>query len=311
LDSKNSEHLVIGSRGSRLALWQANWVKSALEVLFPSIQVNIEVIKTTGDIVKDAPLTAIGGKGVFTKEIEDALLNDHIDIAVHSLKDLPTTLPDGLIISAITQREDPHDALVLPVNTSNVSIKTLPAGSVIGTSSARRLTQLRYLRPDLQIKELRGNVDTRLRKLDSGEYDGLILASAGLRRLGLSDRINEAISIEEMLPAVGQGALGIEIRANDSKALNITARLNHASTNAACTAERAFLRSLGGGCQVPIAAHAMIRDEEIELHGLVASTSSDIIIRDKIAGTLPDAYQLGETLANRLLTLGANEILFP
>src|SRR5918912_39288 len=209
-----SNHLIIGSRGSKLALWQAEWTRARLRELHPNTEVSIEIIKTSGDVMQREPLAVIGGKGVFTKELEEALLAERIDLAVHSLKDLPTQLPDRLTIAAITEREDTRDALVLRegLNIENPSIKNLPESSVVGTSSMRRLSQLKFLRPDLVIKDLRGNVDTRLRKLDAGDYDAVILASAGLRRLGLSHRISTPIAIEEMLPAVGQGALGIETR---------------------------------------------------------------------------------------------------
>ncbi|HKP72805.1 MAG TPA: hydroxymethylbilane synthase, partial [Pyrinomonadaceae bacterium] len=211
------EHFIIGSRGSKLALWQAEWVKSRLTELRPQTEIRIEIIKTSGDVMRDVPLAVIGGKGVFTKELEEALLAEEIDLAVHSLKDLPTTLPDNLAIAAVTEREDPRDALILRegVAGNDASLRTLPHGAVVGTSSLRRQAQLKHLRPDVSIKDLRGNVDTRLRKLDEGGYDAIILASAGLRRLGFAHRINAAIAPAEMLPAVGQGALGIETRAAD------------------------------------------------------------------------------------------------
>src|SRR5215213_214535 len=204
--------LVIGSRGSKLALWQSEWVRSSLIALHPQLEVHIEIIKTTGDVLKDAPLTVIGGKGVFTKEIEEALLDERIDLAVHSLKDLPTVLPEGLSIAAVTEREDARDALILRAGLplERPSIRNLPRGAVVGTSSPRRVAQLKSLRQDLRVKELRGNVDTRLRKLDAGDYDAIILACAGLRRLGLAERISAPVETDEMLPAVGQGALGIE-----------------------------------------------------------------------------------------------------
>jgi hydroxymethylbilane synthase len=302
LDLKNREELIIGSRGSKLALWQAEWVKSRLEDLDPSIKVRIEIIKTTGDVIKDQPLSIIGGKGVFTKEIEEALLQGVIDIAVHSLKDLPTILPDGLMIAAITEREDPRDALVLQAEdkSDNASIKTLPEGATVGTSSPRRLAQLKALRPDLNIKELRGNVDTRLRKLDDGQYSAIILASAGLCRLGLHNRISASISIDEILPAVGQGALGIEVRRDDQRTIELLSKLNHTNTHLACTAERAFLRALGGGCQLPIAAHAIVEENRLTLYGLIADPTSNRIVRSNISGILSDTVRLGEALANQL-----------
>jgi hydroxymethylbilane synthase len=305
------ETLVIGSRGSKLALWQAEWVKARLGSLHPQISVSIEIVKTSGDVMKDAPLAVIGGKGVFTKELEEALLAGRIDLAVHSLKDLPTILPERLTIAAITEREDTRDALVLRAGFSldSPSLKSLPEGAVVGTSSPRRLAQLKHLRPDINIKDLRGNVDTRLRKLDAGDYDAIILASAGLRRLGLTKRISAPIPTQEMLPAVGQGALGIEMRGDESQALKLVAALNHAPTRAACTAERALLRSLGGGCQLPIAAHGVVEGSQLRLEGLVAALSGNVIIRDTLEGRAIDARDLGETLGKRLLERGAESLL--
>jgi hydroxymethylbilane synthase len=305
------DSLIIGSRGSRLALWQAQWVKTMIESLHPQAQVQIEIIKTSGDVMKDAPLSMIGGQGVFTKEIEEALLDGRIDLAVHSLKDLPTTLPEGLAIVAITEREDARDALVLPAGASieHPSIRSLPEGSVIGTSSLRRLAQLRHLRSDLGIKDLRGNVDTRLRKLDSGQYDAVILAAAGLRRLGFAHRISAPLSSAEMLPAVGQGALAVEIREQDHAVIALLAPLNHAPTHAACTAERALLRALGGGCQLPIAAHAVVSLDHLRIEGLVAGLSGEVVIRDAQEGTASEAARVGETLGACLLKRGADSLL--
>ena len=286
--------LVIGSRGSKLALKQAEMVKAELERLDPAADVRIEIIKTSGDASVD-PLSVIGGKGVFTKELEDALLDRRIDIAVHSLKDLPTIIPDELVIAAICKREDPRDALVLngKLRGSVASIQTLPHGASVGTSSPRRLSQLLHLRGDLVIKELRGNVDTRLRKLDEGQYDALVLACAGLRRLGLADRISAPLPPSEMLPAVGQGALGIEIRADDSGTIETVGKLDHKFTRLACVTERAFLRSLGGGCQLPIAAYAVVREKRIRLDGLVADPQGKRIVRDRISGGLDEKKKGG------------------
>jgi hydroxymethylbilane synthase len=305
-----SDRLVIGSRGSKLALTQAEWVKAGLASLHPGIDFHIAIIKTTGDVKSD-PLSVIGGQGVFTKELADALLDRRIDIAVHSLKDLPTIVPEGLAIGAICEREDPRDALVLPRDSdpSCASLKDLPVRSMVGTSSPRRQAQLRHLRPDLVIKDLRGNVDTRLRKLDEGQYDAVILASAGLRRLGLEGRISAAIPPEQMLPAVGQGAIGVEIRADDSVAGNLVTKLDHEATRIACTAERALLRALGGGCQLPIAAHCVVHYHEMRIDGLVASRDGKRIVRDHISGSNESAEQLGADLANRLLERGAKELL--
>ena len=300
--------LIIGSRGSRLALWQAEKIKEGLIRLNPGLQIQIDVIKTTGDVKPD-PLSVIGGKGVFTKELEDALLDKRIDIAVHSLKDLPTIIPEQLLISAICEREDPRDALVLRADRKAGALRELPAKSVVGTSSQRRLSQLKALRDDLIVKDLRGNVDTRVRKLDEGQYDALILACAGLVRLGLKSRISAAIATDEMLPAVGQGAIAIEIRADDEVASEVTAKLNHRETELACRAERAFLRSLGGGCQFPIAAHGVIKDDSLRLEGLVARPDGSAFIRDQLTGHFEHPEEIGTSLAERLLHLGAAELL--
>ena len=304
------DHLIIGSRGSKLALRQAEMIKADLARLEPSLTVRIEIIKTSGDASTD-PLSVIGGKGVFTKELEEALLDTRIDIAVHSLKDLPTIVPDELVIAAICKREDPRDALVLnrKLQGSPAAIRSLTRGAIVGTSSPRRLSQLKYLRDDLVIKDLRGNVDTRLRKLDEGQYDALVLACAGLRRLGMENRISAALPSSEILPAVGQGALGIETRAGDEDILAAVSKLDHKFTRLACTAERAFLRSLGGGCQLPIAAYAVVREKCIRLDGLVADRQGRRIIRDSISGGLDEAEQLGTELGERLLKQGADDLL--
>lgn len=301
--------LVIGSRGSKLALVQANLIQAQLQLLFPEVHIRIEIIKTSGD-VKTEPLSMIGGKGVFTKELEDALVEERIDLAVHSLKDLPTTVPEGLAIPAICKREDPRDALVLPLtNKSGGTLESLSRGATVGTSSPRRLAQLKSLRPDLVFKDVRGNVDTRLRKLDEGEYDALVLACAGLRRLQLDGRISAALTIEQMLPAVGQGALAIETRAEDAVTMQVVARLDHKFTRIACSAERALLRQLGGGCLLPIAAHAVVRDKRIRLDGLVADRDGQKIIRERASGGIEEAEELGSMLGKQLLNSGARELL--
>jgi hydroxymethylbilane synthase len=302
--------LVIGSRGSKLALRQSEQAKARLTLLNPAIDVRIEIIKTTGDVKTD-PLAVIGGKGVFTKELEDALLDGRIDIAVHSLKDLPTILPDELTISAICEREDPRDALVLSshIESVNASLASLSERAVVGTSSQRRLAQLKVLRPDIVVKDVRGNVDTRLRKLDEGQYDALILASAGLRRLGLHTRISAAISTDEMLPAVGQGAVAIETRSDNEFAISMVGKLDHEETRIACLAERALLRTLGGGCQFPIAAHAVVYNRELRLQGVVAKPDGSQILRDRVSGPVSDAEQLGAELASKLIRQGADSIL--
>jgi hydroxymethylbilane synthase len=305
------ESLVIGSRGSKLALTQARFVQSELKRITPSLETRIEIITTSGD-VKTEPLAVIGGKGVFTKELEEALLGQRIDLAVHSLKDLPTIIPEGLTIAAICKREDPRDALVLPQNLGgigNPSLDSLPQQAIVGTSSPRRLAQLKYLRDDLVFKDLRGNVDTRLRKLDEGGYDALVLACAGLNRLGLANRISAALSSEQMLPSPGQGALGLETRAEDADTIAAVKELDHKFTRLACTAERGFLRSLGGGCQLPIAAYAAVRDKKIRLDGLVADIKGSQIVRDRISGSIGEAEQLGIVLGERLLAKGARELL--
>jgi len=306
-----SRTLVIGSRGSKLALWQAEHARERLLQLNPQIDIRIEIIKTTGDVKKD-PLSVIGGKGVFTKELEDALLDGRIDIAVHSLKDLPTILPDGLSISAICEREDARDALVLATGSEfdATALGNLPRGAIVGTSSPRRLAQLRcWFGNNLEIKDLRGNVDTRIRKLDEGQYDALILASAGLVRLGLHDRISLRIPISQMLPAVGQGAIAIETRSDDDFAIGTTRKLDHRETRLACLAERAFLRGLGGGCQLPIAAHARLEGELLKLDGLVAKPDGSKRLQESLSGPSETAEALGASLAAVLIQQGAQALL--
>jgi hydroxymethylbilane synthase len=302
--------IFIGSRGSKLALWQAEHVKSQLLQIDKKIDVRIEIIKTTGDVKSD-PLTLIGGKGVFTKELEDALLDERIDVAVHSLKDLPTVLPDGLSIAAICEREDPRDALVLRSDSTNLvrSLVDLAEQSIVGTSSQRRFSQLKALRSDLVFKDLRGNVDTRLRKLDEGEYDALVLATAGLRRLGQHERINLMIDPAEMLSAVGQGAIALETRSEASATLNLIRQLDHLQTRIACLAERSLLRCLGGGCQFPIAAAGVIEGNEIKLDGLVAERDGSRLLRDQVTGSIDRPEEVGAELAEKLIARGAASIL--
>jgi hydroxymethylbilane synthase len=306
-----SRPLIIGSRGSKLALWQAEHARERLLLLDRQTNIHIEVIKTTGDVKKE-PLSVIGGKGVFTKELEDALLDGRIDVAVHSLKDLPTILPEGLSITAICEREDPRDALVLAANSEfdATALGNLPRGAIVGTSSQRRLAQLRCWFGDaLIINDLRGNVDTRIRKLDEGQYDALILASAGLVRLGLQDRISLRIPISHMLPAVGQGAIAIETRAGDEFALATTRKLDHLETRLACLAERAFLRGLGGGCQLPIAAHARFEGDLLKLEGLVAKPDGSKRLQDSLSGPPEQAEEIGASLASTLIERGASTLL--
>ena len=289
--------LVIGSRGSQLALWQSQWV--AAQLAAQGIETRIEIIKTTGDKITDVALSKVGTKGLFTKELEEALLAGQIDLAVHSLKDMPTELPAGLILAAIPEREDPRDAMV------GSAIDALPQGARVGTSSLRREAQLRARRPDLIIEPVRGNLDTRLRKLDEGRYDAIVLAAAGLKRLGWESRITELIPFEIMCPAVGQGALAIETR-QDSPLASL---LDHAPTRAAITAERALLAGLGGGCQVPIGAHARIDGVTLHLLAVAASPDGSKVIRRAVSGLAINAEAIGRQLSLELLDAGAREIL--
>lgn len=298
--------LVIGTRGSTLALWQAEWVHARLRQLEPGLLVSLKQIKTTGDKILDTPLATIGGKGLFVKEIEDALLRGEIDLAVHSMKDVPTRLPDGLEILSIPEREDPRDVLI---SRDGAMLDRLAAGARIGTSSLRRQAQLLNVRPDLSIHMLRGNLDTRLRKLEAGEYDGILLAAAGLRRLGWADRVTEYLSPDVCLPAIGQGALALEGRADDAFVRELTGRMEHRPTRLAVTAERALLERLEGGCQVPIAAYATIEHDRLSMSALVAGVNGSRLIRDSIHGSVDEAHRLGVRLAELLLEHGGGEIL--
>ncbi|MEK7406237.1 MAG: hydroxymethylbilane synthase [Acidobacteriota bacterium] len=293
--------LVIGSRGSKLALWQAHWVQERLNELGAASR--IEIIKTTGDKITDMPLARVGTKGLFTKELEEALVEGRIDLAVHSLKDLPTELPPGLQLAAIPPREDARDALV------GCTLAELPAGATVGTSSLRRAAQLRALRPGLRVEPVRGNLDTRLRKLDEGQYQALVLAAAGLKRLGWEARISECLPVEVMCPAVGQGALAVETRADVGEAARVCARLDDAATRAVVTAERATLAALGGGCQVPIGAYAELEDGRLRLRAVVISPDGRTLVREQITGEPAAAQQLGSELGRRLLDGGAAAIL--
>ena len=296
----------IGTRGSALALWQAEWVKSELEKKYPGLAVTLTKIKTTGDKILDVPLAKVGGKGLFVKEIEEAMLANEIDIAVHSMKDVPTFFPDGLHLSCITKREDPRDALL---SRNRVAFKDLPKGANVGTSSLRRQAQLMHVRPDFVIHQLRGNVDTRLRKLKEGQYDAIILAAAGVKRLGLAENVTEYIDPVVSLPAIGQGALGIECRVDDRELNDMIAFFNHADTRVCVTGERALLRRLEGGCQVPIACYGEMKDGSLHLAGLVASVDGKRIIKESITGAPGQAEKLGVTLAETLLSRGADVIL--
>ncbi|HBO84384.1 MAG TPA: hydroxymethylbilane synthase, partial [Deltaproteobacteria bacterium] len=313
----------IGTRASALAIWQANWVKSEIEKRYPEYHVELVRIKTTGDKILDVPLAKVGGKGLFVKEIEEALLEKKVDLAVHSMKDVPTDFPKGLHLSAILEREDPRDALIIKGSrgqgVKGSRFKDLPQGATVGTSSLRRSSQLLNIRPDLKIIQLRGNLDTRIRKLDEGQFDAIILAAAGVKRLGLENRITELLSPEISLPAIGQGAVGIETRIDDNETNKLAAFLNHKETSIAVRAERAFLKKLEGGCQVPIAAYGVIipsplagegqgegdfSGSNIKLTGLVASVDGKKIIKDVIIGNVDDAESLGVQLAETLLNKG-------
>jgi hydroxymethylbilane synthase len=293
--------LTIGSRGSQLALWQAHWIQARLEALGQQCQ--IEIIKTTGDKITDVALSQVGSKGLFTKEIEEALLAGTIDLAVHSLKDMPTELPPGLTLAAIPEREDPRDALIGRV------LSDLPAGASVGTGSLRRAAQLRALRPDLQMEDIRGNVDTRLRKLDEGRYDAIVLAAAGLRRLGWEHRITELFDPGIMCPAVGQGALAVETRDDGGHAFQIVEQLENVETRARVTAERAVLASLGGGCQAPMGAHAFVTSETLCILALIVSPDGEKVVRKEAQGPVAQAAALGQALGEKLLAAGGKQIL--
>ena len=293
--------LIIGSRGSKLALWQANYIKSRLEQL--GHQCRIEVIQTSGDRFQSGPLKEIGNKGLFTKEIEEALLDKRIDLAVHSLKDMPSALPVGLQITATPEREDPRDALI------GGPLASLPKGARVGTGSLRRVAQLAHARPDLRIEGVRGNVDTRLRKLDEGQFDAIVLAASGLRRLGWAHRIAEYLPVHLMCPAVGQGALAVETRNDAGHGLTACLPLNHEPTRAAITAERAVLEVLGGGCQVPIGAYGSVDGERLSLRAVVISTDGKKLVQQQTEGMAVDAEALGTALGQELLQAGAGEIL--
>lgn len=300
------EILRIATRQSPLALWQANFVKAELEKYHPNLTVELVTMVTKGDVILDTPLAKIGGKGLFVKELELALLEERADIAVHSMKDVPMSFPEGLGLAVICEREDPRDAFV---SNRYASLAELPEGAIVGTSSLRRQCQLMAAYPHLTIKSLRGNVGTRLSKLDNGEYDAIILASAGLIRLGMPERIKSFISVEDSLPAAGQGAVGIETRVNDTRVLNYLAKLNHNPTACCVMAERAMNTRLQGGCQVPIGGFATLNGEELELNALVGSLDGSTIIRASGKAHQRDAEQLGIRIAEQLLAQGADKIL--
>lgn len=296
----------IATRQSPLALWQANYVKDALMAAHPGLQVELVTMVTRGDVILDTPLAKVGGKGLFVKELEIAMLEGRADLAVHSMKDVPVDFPNGLGLVTICEREDPRDAFV---SNTYAKIEDLPSGAIVGTCSLRRQCQLKAARPDLVIKELRGNVGTRLSKLDAGEYDAIILAAAGLKRLELESRIRSFIEPEQSLPAVGQGAVGIECRVDDQRVRALLAPLNHADTADRVRCERAMNLTLQGGCQVPIGSYALLEGNTIWLRALVGEPDGSQIVRGEIRGPRTQAEQLGITLAEQLLSQGAKEIL--
>lgn len=296
----------IGTRGSPLALRQSHWVKEALTGHYPHLEIEMVVIKTTGDKILDVPLAAIGGKGLFVKEIEEALLERRIDLAVHSMKDMPGDLPPGLTIGAVPVREDPRDVLIAR---DHCLLKDIPEREKIGTGSLRRKAQLLHHRPDLQIVPLRGNLDTRLKKIESEGLAGIILAAAGIHRMGFKDRISQYIDFDNSLPAVGQGALALEIREGDLRIQELIQVIHHEATALCTRAERAFLSRLQGGCQVPIAGHAWIQGQRIILKGLIADLDGQKIFKDQTEGPLSDPIGPGIRLAERLLEAGGQEIL--
>ncbi|MBI4714921.1 MAG: hydroxymethylbilane synthase [Nitrospirae bacterium] len=304
--SADRNTVVIGTRGSALALWQARWVQGELERLHPGLSFSLEIIKTTGDKILDVPLAQVGGKGLFVKEIEEALLEGRIDLAVHSMKDVPAVLPQGVFIAVVPRREDPRDVLV---SRDGAGLRDLRQGARVGTSSLRRIFQLRFQRTDLEIVPLRGNIDTRLRKVGEGELDAVVLAAAGIRRMGWEDRITEYLSLDVSLPAVGQGALGIECRIGDARVLDLLHPLDDPETHLCVTAERAFLSRLEGGCQAPIAGHARREAGALRIEGRVSDLEGTLLIREQLEGSPAESSALGLDLAERLLEQGAAEIL--
>jgi hydroxymethylbilane synthase len=299
-------NLRIGTRGSKLALVQSEWVKKEVEGRHPEVRVDLVKIKTKGDKILDAPLSKVGGKGLFVKEIEEALLRKEVDLAVHSMKDVPAELEKGLKLSVYPKREDPRDAFV---SSRFRTVQDLPKGASVGTSSLRRSAQFLHMRPDLRIVPLRGNVDTRLRKLDNGELQAIVLAAAGLRRLGLSERITAFLSPEVVLPAIGQGVLGLEVREKDRETQDLISFLNDPETEVAARAERAFLKELEGGCQVPLAGYARVEKDRIVLDGMVAELDGSVILRQQRSGSKAKPEEIGKALARELKAAGADRIL--
>lgn len=295
----------IGTRGSALALAQSGWVRERLEEKYPGVRVETITIKTSGDRFLNTPIKAIGGKGIFVKEIEEALLRKQIDLAVHSMKDLPTEIPSGLIVSAVLEREDPSDVLI---SSGHRALRDLPSGSRIGTGSLRRRSQILHHRPDLSVLPIRGNIDTRLKKLDRGELDALVMALAGLRRIGREERVTEHLAPEISLSAVAQGALALETRERDPL-IDEIAFLHHIPTATEVLAERGFLKRLGGGCQIPVGARAWVDGDRVKLMGLVADVDGRKLFKGEISGVTEEAEKLGRDLAERLLDQGAGEVL--
>lgn len=304
-----NNNIRIGTRGSELALWQTNWVKEQLLNAFPTLHIDVIIIKTTGDNILDAPLSKIGDKGLFIKEIEHALLNNEIDIAVHSLKDVPTSIPDGLTIGAVSRREDVRDVFIAHPRKNYSSFEQLPPNAAIATGSLRRKCQLLHWRPDVRIVDIRGNLNTRFRKLGESDWDGMILARAGVVRLGLQENITEILSVERMLPAVGQGALALEIRKNDPSLKTIVKAVNDESTAIATRGERALLRELEGGCQIPIGTYGRIERGQFILDAIVGTVDGKKTVRGKTHGSPEKAETLGRQLAQTLFNSGAREIL--
>lgn len=301
------EKILIGTRGSKLALWQTEFVRRKLSSVFPDVEFEIKIIKTKGDKILDSPLSKIGDKGIFTREIEIELLNGSIDIAVHSLKDLPTKLPDGLTIGAVTEREDVRDVLI---SKNNLKLDELPENAVIATGSLRRRAQILHFRPDFQFVDLRGNIDTRFRKFDESNWDAMILAFAGVSRMNYTDRISQVIPTDLILPAVGQGAIAVEAREDRHEILQMLEKINHKETELATKAERALLRRLEGGCQIPIGAFAYISNGKIKLSAMVSNLDGTFMVRDSIEGDANgDVEKIGFELAERLLEQGGAKIL--
>ncbi|MGA9363214.1 MAG: hydroxymethylbilane synthase [Bacteroidota bacterium] len=309
MESSEPSKVVIGSRGSELALWQSNWLKASLQEQLPDLHIEILVIKTKGDRILDSSLSKIGAKGVFTREIDEALLDRRIDISVHSLKDLPTEIPEGLTLGAIMERDDVHDVFISHPEKTHKSLEELPLGARIATGSPRRKCQLLHYRPDLEIVDIRGNVPTRLQKLAASSWDGVVLAKAGLARLNMTDRITETIPTDIILPAVGQGAIAVEVRARDRPIMSLVATVNHEPSAIAARAERILLECLEGGCQVPIGAYARTMDGVFMMDALIGSLDGKRVIRSTIHGDPSQAETLAKTLARTLLKSGGDRIL--